>query len=320
MQNTDDHSTMTLFDLLRDGGRMVVDYRGVKIPVDYQKGSSDKALFLFHGAAKRSLREIPFFQPFLPNYTGAHQFSISDPTMLTTSIIEAGWYSGAQGEEMQSVLRDFLRDIREALQSTRRVYVGASSGGFAALLYSHSDPGSIAVAAIPQTVLRNHYAIPVNRYRHECWPDCATIPDLDGKGVFDLSVLYAQDFENTVVYVQSAGDRFHMANHMVPFLTAFDEADQERLVCDVGFWGKLGHSGATPPTAFLPWVEAALSAPTPNADTLLETRFSLLKEDHKIQILEQAKKMSGAHAASVANEQDIRLNGLIRDYLLAGTS
>ncbi|MDU8914029.1 hypothetical protein [Aestuariicoccus sp. MJ-SS9] len=237
--------------------------------------------------------------------------------MLATEIAEAGWYSGAAGQNMQGILRAFFAEIRTRLNVRRRVYVGASSGGFAALLYSHADPGSIAVSAILQIVLRNHYRVSVNRYRHECWRDCATIPDMDDKANFDLAALYGKGFENNVIYVQSGGDRFHMINHLAPFLAVMDEEAMSRVVFDIGFWGKLGHSGATPTPAFLPWVEAALTSEEMTADALLETRFDLLKRDMKSSRIAAPETVTPPAPGPSAD--DLRLNRPVRDYLLLAT-
>ena len=70
-------------------------------------------------------------------------------------------------------------------------------------------------------------------------------------------------------------------------------------------------------TVVLPWVEAALTPENLSADALLETRFRLQKEQLQTQISAGLQKAGGAVRAHQPDGHDIKLNTMLRDYLLA---
>jgi hypothetical protein len=87
--------------------------------------------------------------------------------------------------------------------------------------------------------------------------------------VSDLSVCYGERFENTVIYLQNAADNRHVRRHFAPFVAAVQE--QHRLLPRLSYWGKRGHA-PVPPTEWLPWLRAAIEAPTAEAIDIQQQR------------------------------------------------
>ena len=220
-----------------------VEFRNTKIPVYYQDGSSDTLVIYFHGAINRDMGPPPKMQGIDQRNTLFHHLSISDPGLLETDL-SVCWYQGSGKTDYFQILLQFIADVKVHLGVKRTVYVGASSGGFAALAYPRKDPGSVCIAANPQTNLYHFYGQMVEDYHRECWAqdyDLETFLALDR---FNLDKQYAQTFDNTVVYLQNTTDRLHLYNHFVPFAAAMKA--NRHFVPWVGFWGVLDHPDSVP--------------------------------------------------------------------------
>lgn len=265
--------------LLKGDGEYNIKFKEIYIPVRYKRGNSKNIVFLFHGAINRTLRPTPFFQSFIPNLADAHQISIADPSLFRHDDVACCWYAGHEELPLQKLLPEFFSELSSLLGCERKVYVGGSAGGFAALFYSHADPLSIAVVANPQTNLELYKSSGVNNYMRSCWPSIARSPAFHKHINSDLGQLYSEKMENLVIYVQSTGDRNHFYTQFLPFLEAIKEKKPERFISEVGFWGKLGHSNSAPPTAYYPWVQAVLTAPTLLTDDILMARHTIVNKE-----------------------------------------
>jgi hypothetical protein len=279
----------------------------IRIPFKIKEGSGNTLVVLFHGSMKRDQRPFPFFQPFFP--VPAHQISISDPTMFADPLMTTGWYLGSEGDDLPKHLSSFILEQAARLECTRRVYVGGSAGGFAALLYSNLDPGSIAIAANPQTNLKSYF-IPsgIERLRRVCWPSADNLENFSHLAPLDLSNKYAQGFDNHVIYIQSTGDHEHVHGQLVPFMSSIDSQHAGRVILDIGSWGIPGHSGSAPPQAWLPWLKATLTARTWSSKEILEIRHSLAVPNLQIQNSSADKSVSPA---------DIRFATMLSQFELA---
>jgi pimeloyl-ACP methyl ester carboxylesterase len=217
----------------------------------------------FHGAVDRKTRTLPVFINFLPGLAGvAHQISVADPSVLEEGSANIAWYAGDAGFEAQAVLPAVFTGLAEELGVARTLYFGTSGGGFAALYYAHQHPGSFAVAGNPQVAIeRYHLALAIRRYREQCWPGLGTDAPLTDVTCADLARLYAKGFDNTVIYVQSIGDRMHFENQMMYFVAGLSEAGKRnRFLLHSDFWGKIGHIPA--PRDYLRWIQAVCTSPT----------------------------------------------------------
>ena len=280
---------------------------GVGIPMAFRRGRKHSLAVVFHGAVSRQKRKIPYLSPFMPPAEcDAHQLVISDPSMELPGTFAASWYCGHAGFPLQSILPPLLKEIAAALGVKRTVYLGASSGGFAALLYSWHHHGSVAVAANPQTSFKNYIQGPIDSYRSECWPGLADNAELRDKIECDLPALYARGFENTVVYVQNTSDLRHLGTQFAPFLSALPAESFGNVVCDVGFWGVHGHSKSVPPEVYTAWTRAALEAGRTRAKDILD-RHGLLKTIKPARTPENTD-----HDAT----RDMRLSSILADFYI----
>lgn len=233
-------------------------------------------IVLFHGAVDITERRVPVFVPFgrqLPQ--AAHCLSIADPLVGAHTGLRIGWYAGRQGFDVQKYITELVQAVSKKLKATRRIYTGSSGGGFAALAASHQDSASIAVVGNPQVRIDSYYDAAVKHYREIAWPDLPDDAELVTVTGADLIQKYRSGFDNTVIYLQSLGDRaMHYPNHALPFVAAVSETQSRHLFffhCD--FWGKMGHIAE--PRELELWLQAAARAENRKAQTLLELRHKL---------------------------------------------
>lgn len=263
--------------LFRDlnGLAKYLDVSAGRLPVKFSRGddSADTLVILFHGAVDRNKREIPVFAPFIPGFSSSiHQLSISDPAMLLEGDHRLGWYAGYDGFELQRVLPDVISKFYNQLKAKRLVFIGTSGGGFSSLYYSWLFKDSLAIVGRPQTNIFNYYAGHRNAYVKACWPSLLDISKLADYICTDVCSIYKQSVPNTVIYVQSAGDKYHFINHCLPFSSSIERIQGSRFILETGFWGSLGHGGQAPPaSALIFWLRVVLASPSLDVNDLLLT-------------------------------------------------
>ena len=82
----------------------------------------------------------------------------------------------------------------------------------------------------------------------------------------DVTSLYGEGHDNTVIYLQNSTDRIHIENHMTPFLNNVKSLHNVLLMCEF-FSSHLGHDYPKP--LWLRWVNAALSAASTSVDSII---------------------------------------------------
>lgn len=187
--------------LLQEGGVGTIQVGEHEVAVNIRKGLTNRVAFLFHGAADRSKRKIPFFQAFLPETSELTQISIADTGLLCADDLAATWYLGHETLPLHQIIPALTQAISETLECPHPIFVGGSSGGFAALLFSYLHPNSVAVVANPQTNLLTYKTKidVVNAFRERAWPSVATLGDLAEQLPMDLSKLYRKEGNNSIV-------------------------------------------------------------------------------------------------------------------------
>ncbi len=241
-----------------------------ELPVWVSLKDSPAVVFTFTGAANRNSPLPQFASTGLGKQLQASVIALADPSLVRHDELRLAWYAGHEGFELQKMLPSLIQQIIDTLGATRVAFVGGSGGGFAALYYSSKVPGSVAVVLNPQTNL-NHY-----HWRHRkwcrdiCWPGLGTSSLLDAAFTADLTPLYADHVENTVICIQIASDFFHLTRQVAPFLAALPDSFRNRLIVRVANWGVDGHKPA-PTSIWIPWLEAALAAPDTSAASIEES-------------------------------------------------
>jgi hypothetical protein len=184
-----------------------------------------------------------------------------------------------------------------ACEAERVIFVGGSVGGFAALYYSWLLPGSIVIAANPQTDLERYFVLNTNRYRRYCRPSMSKDDRLSSVITSSLVSCYAERFDNSVIYLQNAADPPYVRDHFAPFLAAIDLPHQKRLVARLGYWGRGGHK-QPPAREWLAWLNAAIVSPSGEAEDIQRTHWKTVSQG-----LESPKPL--------ADDQDYRLAAAI---------
>lgn len=244
-------------------------------------GPQSKSLVIrFHGAIDRKRHPLPCY---LSNSgvvsQKAHQLSVSDPTLASSLTLRIAWYAGHGSLDAQNQLSDIFQQIAGALSVRRTVYMGSSGGGFAALYYSWRHEHSCALALVPQTNAMRYRDTAMDTYAQSCWPGIP-LSDIPRHTTLDLCGVYAKGYKNTVIYLQSWSDYFHIKHHLSPFLAALSANEINNFILVSNFWGVFGHGGAVPSTAHLPWLHAALTSPSLKADDLTRTHNKLCAQEH----------------------------------------
>lgn len=155
--------------------------------------------------------------------------AFSDPSISLGA--PTGWYLG----DRRSSYHTEVPRIIEAVAGGRRVVLaGSSGGGFPALHYGASLPGSVTVTVNPRT----HLFTPPTPVQH--WAKTLYGTD-DPQQIKQIVPLKPDRPENKVVYLQNSGDPRYFAAHMIPYLLRLQpEAEVFTLV---DHWGD-GHVGA----------------------------------------------------------------------------
>lgn len=215
---------------------------------------------MFHGAFNRQTREYPVFLGFRNEaHRHAHQLSVSDPSLALPEKLSTGWFAGSRGTPLQSLLPQFIADLATQHAVDKLIFIGGSAGGFAALYYSGRFPGSTAIVSAPQTNVHAYYAQSRDAYLKAAWPDLESSGDAMGGPCLDLREMYREGMTNTVIYLQSSLDLFHVEKQMAPFLAALPQSSFGKFILQCTFWGQVGHSNAIPISEVNAWIRAVLS-------------------------------------------------------------
>ena len=288
---------------------VVVDYEGLQLPVHYRRGSNKTLIIVFHGAVDQAKRPLPFFQPHFTVAAGAHQLSISDPTLARSTELKAAWFAGAHDLPLQKLLPRFFMRLAELLKVKRTIYFGASAGGFAALLYSHAHPNSLALAANPQVNLLNYLEAPISLYRSTCWPDAADNQSLAQQACVNVADLYASSVPNFVCLLNAAGDRYHPYGQTLELVTRLKPEARNRIILHSDYYGIPGHSGSIPMQVCTPWLKAAMYAPNLYAD-------SILTKLHQLRAPVAPAASPAAPAKPGLDPEDLRMTDAVAQWQL----
>lgn len=204
---------------------------------------SRNLIIIFHAAANPQTLTLPIFVGLgITKDLDASIMVVSDPSLEYS--IPTGWFVGSEKIALQRELKKVIKHVIRTCSADHVIFQGASAGGFAAMQYSASIPGSLAVAINPQTDLSAHYPERVQPYLDACWN--GSMPRYS-TATTNLLLPYSTTFDNFILYVQNAHDTFHLKNHFCQWAKTFDHLRGERWSLLSGDWGA-GH--AAPPPFF----------------------------------------------------------------------
>lgn len=255
------------------------DVHGSRVPlkVCFEKRMQPGLSVVFHGAVNQELRSAPDFPSELFGKFGISTLFVVDPALAYSKSVTSGWFLGTETFEAVSVLIVLISQVRRVFAEGHLFFVGGSSGGFAAILYSWHFANSVVIAANPQINLRLYE--PFTRNMRVLFPArYATSGNafLDSFENIDLGPRYAKKFTNHVIYIQNSTDYSHM-RHFSHFLNACTGANGSHLLADVGYWGKRGHAPIA--TRHLQqWIAAVLSAPSLSSPDIWDALYTMASQ------------------------------------------
>ncbi|AQQ15794.1 hypothetical protein CGLAU_09215 [Corynebacterium glaucum] len=237
--------------------RSIAEFEAAEVPagissIAYGAGTLDLLLVhrpsqnlvvIFHAAADPATVSLPIFvgQGITQNLDASVLF-VSDPALDFR--IPIGWYTGDEKRHLQADLARVIRHVASTVGAENIIFEGSSAGGFAALVYSHAFPGSLAMAVNPQTDIYRYHQGKVDEYLTACWGGGKPPAK---ETVTSAIELYRESFPNYVLYLQNQRDEFHVMNHYEPWAQRFGELSGTRWTTIEGDWG----DGHAPPPPFL---------------------------------------------------------------------
>lgn len=175
-----------------------------------------------HGAIRLPRDRYPRFDGVSESLQGDDAFvSFADPTLLLSSDMTLGWYTGAREWDPHELMIETVREALRASGADELFFIGVSGGGFAALRMSIEFPGSAAFVLSPQTSLPrsrgDHFAtLLAEGYDGVSAEEaCNEFP-----GRFEVVNAYSEGFPNAVYYLQNLGDPSHVGSHYNPIRRA----------------------------------------------------------------------------------------------------
>jgi hypothetical protein len=286
----------------------LINVDGSEIPVKLKLGYGDDLVVLFHPSLKPFRLGKNWFQPFLP--VSASQISIADPTLQSMEGVSVGWYLGGEAESLPDKILRIIQAVADFLGCRRRVYVGGSSGGFAALLYAGLDSDSVAVAACPQTSLKNYRNPAVGQLVAQRYSFTKSLPP-----EASLPSFFADKWSSAAVVLVSSDDPSHLYNQVLPFFSVLGNQHSKKLVLNVAYHGVRGHSGSIPPDVYLPWVRSVLLCPDFESDKLM-VLHRMINGGIDMPFSGEARQQVLAHSLSTESTRSVSLADILRDYHL----
>lgn len=235
-----------------DSGKIRVTHNALPIDMSLRKAPGEPLLVFLHGAMT-ARATLPYLVGVgMSAERHVSRLSISDPSLYLDGDLKLAWYAGSSLQpDLPRDLAKIIAKISSVIEASRVVIIGGSGGGFGAMSIGAYLDGSIGVVWNPQTNIRRYYKSFVDVYETKAWGGVRS----EGLKTADLSKVYASPLKNTIIYLQSATDEFHVTKHLQPFRSKLHPTN--RFYFYVQKWGE-GH--IPPPKGQLAtWISFALA-------------------------------------------------------------
>lgn len=194
------------------------------------EGRDGDALLVFFSSVVTDEITWPYFTGLgIARSVNTSILAFSDPSISLGA--PTGWCLGDQRSRYHT---EVPRIIETVAAGRRVVLAGSSGGGFPALHYGASLPGSVSVAVNPRT----HLLTPPTSLQY--WATDLYGTD-DPQQIKQIVPLKPGRPENKVVYLQNSGDPRYFAAHMIPYLLRLQPGADVFTLVD--HWGD-GHVAA----------------------------------------------------------------------------
>ncbi|WP_190274494.1 hypothetical protein [Kocuria sp. UCD-OTCP] len=195
---------------------------GLPVDVLVNDRGSNVTGFFFHGAVDATYRAPVIVGQGISRDVPINRIFIPDPTVLVSKDLNLGWYLGTQNVRTQPVIEDVIGKLLATSSGSRAFFFGSSGGGFASLYFSSFFPGSLSIALNPQTNILRHRKDTVEQFfqlAHDL-EEGSIASAIPHSCHTDVIPFYSRRTSNTVAYIQNVRDRFHIKEHMHPFVKA----------------------------------------------------------------------------------------------------
>ena len=233
------------FESLDDvNGFHVVVHNGLPLDILIEDNGHNTTLVSLHAALGAAKIDPPVFTGrAVSENIGLNRIFISDSSLYSSADLSLGWYLGTRQVNLTKLLVDVITAVQNRLSASHLVFFGSSGGGFAALNISRELAGSLAIPVNPQTRILDYAKVHWRQMAESCFKVQGEESDevfLGSHPRADQRTLYAEGFENSVIYLQNSQDA-HVSSQMIPWFEAVSW--QAGLLLEQ--WGK----GHVPPTS-----------------------------------------------------------------------
>ena len=262
----DNISVLNFFEQLKDFNNITfiskININNIDIDIKFVRKKPDNKTIVvyFQGALplnKIKSKEHPiFFEPKInenlliisdPFYKDV--MNISEVLLLNLSI--SSWYT-----PLQNSLEELLKETQNEFKFEKFIFIGGSSGGFAALYNSYFIDNSICITFNPQINIVNY----LTKLKNTCQ---TKLDDIINKMIetkqMDLISLYQNGSTNNIIYVVN-NMSLNDIHHSVPFMykTVMSKLYKKNFIFKFDFWGKHGHRRSIPDNEYTLWIEASI--------------------------------------------------------------
>lgn len=234
------------FSFVRDAklneGLNLIQQNGQPFYYFHEDCGSDHTMVSFSAAAPIRENPTPIFSGRrIASRLGMNYLGFADSAQLNPVRLSTFWHLGTEHVDSPSIIP---RIIGMLSMDQRRVFFGASAGGFAALKYSAQSAGSKAFVMNPRINLMHEPRV-YRDHAAKAFPK-ADRTELARSLGYDMASLYGEPRGNTVTYLQNTGDQVYLRHHYAHFAKATEGRGDVRFVLDD--WGR-GH--VVPPSTVI---------------------------------------------------------------------
>lgn len=203
----------------------------------YMDRGANVTLVTFHAALSPNTGEYPIFSGSrFSEELEVNHLAFADPACGSAESLLTFWHMSTKRVDSQSIIPKIIEHSTSGDTSQNLIFFGSSAGGFAALNYSASFPGSLAFVMNPRIDLEGlpHRFDSYAAVAYPGWKPKA----VSRKISTNMADHYSQQRKNTVVYLQNSQDPVYFDHHFSPFMKA--TSGNINIHAKVRDWGE-GH-------------------------------------------------------------------------------
>lgn len=203
----------------------------------YEDRQSAVTLITFHSALNASTNEYPIFSGSkFAEELGCNLLAFADASCGGLESLPTFWHLSTKRVNSSTIIKRIISHAATTGTGEHLVFFGSSAGGYAALNYSTSFPGSVAVVLNPRIELE---AKPYRfeKFSHVSYPGWSP-EKVASKLPTSMATHYSEPRNNKVLYLQNAQDNLYYNYHYNTFRISAKAC--KNIYYKVKDWG-IGH-------------------------------------------------------------------------------